>query len=69
MTTSADMTDRPRITSDIQQTIDKIYLAYYSVNICICIAVFVGNVLVISSVAKYKKLQTVSNAFLVNLAL
>ncbi len=68
MTTARDVTERTGITSDIYDTIDKIYLAFDSVNVFVFAAVFVGNVLVISSVAKYKRLQTVSNAFLVNLA-
>ncbi len=51
-----------------QKTKDEVYLAFDGINICISIFIFVGNTLVIASVARYRNLQTKANIFLANLA-
>ena len=51
-----------------QKSKHGVYLAFDAINICISIFIFIGNTLVITSVARYRPLQTKANVFLANLA-
>ncbi len=51
-----------------QKSKHDMYVAFDTINICISIFIFVGNALVITSVVRYRPLQTKANVFLANLA-
>ncbi len=51
-----------------QKSKQDVYLAVDTINICISIFIFIGNALVIISVARYRPLQITANVFLANLA-
>ena len=68
VTAEMNATESNHSTLHEQKSKDDVYLFFDTINFCISIFIFVGNTLVITSVARYRSLQTKANVFLANLA-